>query len=116
MHINIFCNFLSNVFTLTICFIVLNTAVEFVLIYRPHPVLYLGTRTYITVVCKISQYFLAFAVIGTEYFLIFVFPICRFDFSRLGRGGRGRGRGRGGNNGGGSGAREALDILILKQT
>jgi hypothetical protein len=43
--------------------------------------------------------------------------MCRFDFSRLGRGGRGRGRGRGGNNGGGSGAREALNILVfLKQT
>jgi hypothetical protein len=38
----------------------------------------------------------------------------RFDFSRLGRGGRGRGRGRGGNNGGGSGAREALNILFKK--
>ncbi len=53
--------------------------------------------------------------IGTEYFSNLYFPICRFDFSRLGRGGRGRGRGRGGNNGGGSGAREALNILFLKQ-
>ncbi len=38
MHINNSWNFHQNIFTLTITFIVLNTAIEFVLIYRPHPV------------------------------------------------------------------------------
>ena len=41
MHINYSWNFHQNIFTLTISFIVLNAAIEFVLIYRPHPVLYL---------------------------------------------------------------------------
>ncbi len=39
MHINYSWNFHQNIFTLTISFIVLNAAIEFVLIYRPHPVL-----------------------------------------------------------------------------
>jgi hypothetical protein len=38
MHVNFFWNFHSNVFTLTIWFIAWNMSVEFVLIYRPHPV------------------------------------------------------------------------------
>ncbi len=38
MHINYSWNFHQNIFTLTIFFIVLNAAKEFVLIYRPHPV------------------------------------------------------------------------------
>ncbi len=38
MRVNISWNFHSNESTLTICFIVLNRSVEFVLIYRPHPV------------------------------------------------------------------------------
>ncbi len=38
MHINYSWNFHQNIFTLTIYFIVLNAAIEFVLIYRPHPV------------------------------------------------------------------------------
>ncbi len=38
MHINYSWNFHQNIFTLTIFFIVLNAAIEFVLIYRPHPV------------------------------------------------------------------------------
>ncbi len=38
MHINYSWNFHQNIFTLNISFIVLNTAIEFVLIYRPHPV------------------------------------------------------------------------------
>ncbi len=40
MHIKFSWNFHQNVFTLTIYFIALNVAIEFVLIYRPHPVLY----------------------------------------------------------------------------
>ncbi len=39
MHINCSWNFHQNIFTLTISFIVLNAAIEFVLIYRSHPVL-----------------------------------------------------------------------------
>ncbi len=39
MHVNILWKFHQNVFTLTITFIVLNVYTEFVLIYRPHPVL-----------------------------------------------------------------------------
>jgi hypothetical protein len=64
MHINIFWNFLSNVFTLTICFIVLNTAVEFVLIYRPHPVneyIYAFTSFYGT--NFISKIFIFYSVV-----------------------------------------------------
>ncbi len=38
MHINFPWKFHQNVFTLTITFIVLNVSTEFVLIYRPHPV------------------------------------------------------------------------------
>jgi hypothetical protein len=38
MHIKFSLNFHQNVFTLTIYFIALNVAIEFVLIYRPHPV------------------------------------------------------------------------------
>ncbi len=38
MHINYSWNFHKNIFTLTISFIVLNAAIEFVLIYHPHPV------------------------------------------------------------------------------
>ncbi len=38
MHINYSWNFHQNIFTLTISFIVLNAAIEFVLINRPHPV------------------------------------------------------------------------------
>jgi hypothetical protein len=38
MHINFPRNFHQNIFTPTISFIVLNAAIEFVLIYRPHPV------------------------------------------------------------------------------
>ncbi len=38
MQINYSWNFHQNIFTLTISFIVLNAAIEFVLIYRPHPV------------------------------------------------------------------------------
>ncbi len=38
MHINYSWNFHQNIFTLTISFIVLNAAIELVLIYRPHPV------------------------------------------------------------------------------
>jgi hypothetical protein len=38
MHINFSLNFHQNVFTLTIAFIGLNNSIEFVLIYRPHPV------------------------------------------------------------------------------
>ncbi len=38
MHINYSWNLHQNIFTLTISFIVLNAAIEFVLIYRPHPV------------------------------------------------------------------------------
>ncbi len=41
MHINYSWNFHQNIFTLTISFIVLNAAIEFVLIYRPHPVYYI---------------------------------------------------------------------------
>ncbi len=41
MHINYSWNFHQNIFTLTISFIVLNAAIEFVLIYRPHPVQYI---------------------------------------------------------------------------
>ncbi len=37
-HINYSWNFHQNIFTLTISFIVFNAAIEFVLIYRPHPV------------------------------------------------------------------------------
>ncbi len=40
MHTNYSWNFHQNIFTLTISFIVLNAAIEFVLIYRPHPVEY----------------------------------------------------------------------------
>ncbi len=36
MHINYSWNFHQNIFTLTISFIVLNAAIEFVLIFRPH--------------------------------------------------------------------------------
>ncbi len=39
MIINFSWNFHQKVFTLTISFIVLNASIEFVLIYRPHPVL-----------------------------------------------------------------------------
>ncbi len=39
MHIKFSWNFHQNVFTLTIYFIALNVGIEFVLIYRPHPVL-----------------------------------------------------------------------------
>jgi hypothetical protein len=39
----------------------------------------------------------------------------RFDYSRLGRGGRGRGRGRGGIGAASSGARQATACLILKE-
>ncbi len=39
MHINYSWNFHQNIFTLTIYFIVLNAVIEFVLIYRPHPVI-----------------------------------------------------------------------------
>jgi hypothetical protein len=39
MHINFPLKFHQNLFTLTITFIVLNVSTEFVLIYRPHPVL-----------------------------------------------------------------------------
>jgi hypothetical protein len=38
MHIKFSWNFCQNVFTLTIYFIALNVAIEFVLIYRPHRV------------------------------------------------------------------------------
>ncbi len=38
MHIHFLWNFQQDIFTLTIYFIVLNVSVEFVLIYRPHPV------------------------------------------------------------------------------
>ncbi len=38
MNINFSWNFHQKVFTLTISFIVLNASIEFVLIYRPHPV------------------------------------------------------------------------------
>ncbi len=38
MHINFPRKFHQNAFTLTITFIVLNVSIEFVLIYRPHPV------------------------------------------------------------------------------
>ncbi len=38
MIINFSWNFHQKVFTLTISFIVLNASIEFVLIYRPHPV------------------------------------------------------------------------------
>ncbi len=38
MHIHFSWNFKSDVYTLTIYFIALNVSVEFVLIYRPHPV------------------------------------------------------------------------------
>ncbi len=41
MHINFPWKFHQNVFPLTITFIVLNVSTEFVLIYRPHPVLYI---------------------------------------------------------------------------
>ncbi len=40
MHLRFSWNFQSDMFTLTIYFIVLNVYVEFVLIYRPHPVVY----------------------------------------------------------------------------
>jgi hypothetical protein len=56
MHVNFFWNFHSNVFTLTIWFIVLNMSVEFVLIYRPHPVYALGKFSK-----KISLSFLPFS-------------------------------------------------------
>jgi hypothetical protein len=39
MNINLSGNFHHKFFTLTISFIVLNASIEFVLIYRPHPVL-----------------------------------------------------------------------------
>ncbi len=39
MHIRFFWNFRLGVYTLTIYFIDLNVSVEFVLIYRPHPVI-----------------------------------------------------------------------------
>jgi hypothetical protein len=38
MIINFSWNFRQKVFTLSISFIVLNASIEFVLIYRPHPV------------------------------------------------------------------------------